>query len=172
MKGAGRTKAWVYAAAIVVGLGLGALVAALSKRRDLGLLGASWVVSAIMVIIGIVVLVMGWQVHRYVTTEPRRRIELKTITPERAVRTLVFAKALAVAGALLCGWYGGQALALMGHWDAHYYRGVIVECIIACVASLVDMVLGIVSEGLCRIPPSEGPEHPKVKARKRQQGLA
>ena len=76
-----------------------------------------------------------------------------------------------MAGAFLLGWYGGQIVTLMPRFEASYYRGVIVECAIAAVASLIDLVLGIVSEGLCKLPPNDGPEHPTVKQRK-QQGLA
>ncbi|NEG69544.1 DUF3180 domain-containing protein [Bifidobacterium choloepi] len=168
--GARRTPWWVYAAGIVVGFAAGALVALFEETHSLGLLGAPWFVSAILVLLGVVVLYLAFQVHKYTTTDPKKRAELKTFEPERAVNTLVMAKALAVAGAILLGWYGGQLVLCLRHAEASYYHGIIVECAIACGAALFDMIIGIVSEWLCMLPPTEGPDHPKIKeARRRQQ---
>lgn len=166
-----RIRWWEYAIAIVIGLVLGVAVSVFENRGHLALTGAPWPVSAVMVVIGLIIVYMAWQVHRYATAEPRRRARMKRIDPQRAVDTLVFAKALALAGALLLGWYGGQIAMAVGHIEASYYRTVVVECAIAAGASLLDMVLGIISEGLCQLPPTEGPEHPRIKER-RQQGLA
>ena len=78
------------------------------------LTGAPWPVPVIMVIIAFIVLYCAWQVHRYATTEPRKRVGMKRIDPQRAVYTLVFAKTLAIAGALLLGWYGGEIIMTLG----------------------------------------------------------
>ncbi|KFI59312.1 DUF3180 domain-containing protein [Bifidobacterium cuniculi] len=166
-----RTRPWVYVVTCVVGAVLGGLLGYVAQRRNIGFLGTSWLVSALMVAVGVVVTVLAWQVHRWATADARKKLELRTVTPERALQTLVYAKALAVAGAFLLGWYGGQIVTLMPRFEASYYRGVIVECAIAAVASLIDLVLGIVSEGLCKLPPTDGPEHPTATQRK-QQGLA
>ena len=125
-----------------------------------------------MIIIALIVLYCAWQVHLYATTEPRKRVGMKRIDPQRAVYTLVFAKTLAIAGALLLGWYGGEILMTLGHLDATYYRSIAIQCAFAAAASLFDMIIGIVSEGLCQLPPTEGPEHPKMKERRQQQGIA
>lgn len=168
--GARRTRWWVYLIAIVLGFAAGELLAGFEQNHTFGMLGAPWFVSALLVILGFVVLYLAWQVHKYTTTDPKKRAALKTFDPERAVNTLVLAKALAVAGAILLGWYGGQAVHCLPHAEASYYHTVIIECVIACVASLWDMIAGIWSEWLCMLPPTEGPEHPKMKdAKKRQQ---
>ena len=46
------------------------------------------------------------------------------------------------------------------------------QCAVAAVIFLADMVIGIVGEWLCRLPPMEGPENPKMKAAKRRRGIA
>lgn len=167
-----RISWWVYVIAIALGLLLGALAASSELHRNITLTGTSWIASIVMIIVGIAELVLAWQVHRYTTTEPKKRVELKTITPQHAVRVLVFAKALAVAGALLVGIYGGQILVLWSRVDTTYYREVIIQCAIAVGASLFDMIMGIISEGLCKIPPTEGPEHPKIKQMKTNTTMA
>ena len=77
----------------------------------------------------------------------------------------------ASAGAALAGWYGGQALMCLTHLEASYYYDAAVECAIALVICIIDMVLGIVSEGLCQLPPDEGAENPKLKRAERRRRL-
>lgn len=154
---------WVYAVCIVLGFSGGAIIAWLDEHRRYALVAAPWIVSVLMVILGIVVLYLAVQVHRYTTTDPKKRAALKTfINPDRAVTTLVLTKALAVAGALLVGWYGGQVAMLLRHWEISYYRSLVIECAVACGAALFDMIAGIVGEWLCQLPPTEGPEHPRM----------
>lgn len=167
-----RTRWWEYALAIILGLLAGIGIAVIESHMTVSLTGAPWPVPVIMVIIAFIVLYCAWQVHRYATTEPRKRVGMKRIDPQRAVYTLVFAKTLAIAGALLLGWYGGEIIMTLGHLDATYYRTIAIQCAFAAAASLFDMIIGIVSEGLCQLPPTEGPEHPKMKERCQQQGIA
>lgn len=101
-----RTRWWEYALAIILGLLAGIGIAVIESHMTVSLTGAPWPVPVIMVIIAFIVLYCAWQVHRYATTEPRKRVGMKRIDPQRAVYTLVFAKTLAIAGALLLGWYG------------------------------------------------------------------
>lgn len=165
-----RTRWWEYALAIVLGLLAGIGIAVIESHQSTSLTGAPWPVPVIMVVIALVVLYLAWQVHRYTTTEPRKRAQMKPLDPQRAVCTLVFAKALAIAGALLLGWYGGEIIMAVAHIDASYYRTIVIQCAFAAAASLFDMIVGIVSEGLCKLPPNEGPEHPKIQERRQQQG--
>jgi hypothetical protein len=165
-----RTPWWYYLAAVLVGLVAGTGIAKYGERTGLSLIGAPWFVSVLLIVLGVVVLVMAWQVHVYTTTEPAKR-QHSTFDPMRAVYTLMLAKALAIAGAALTGWYGGQILASLSHLDAPYYSQAITECVFAGVVCLVDMIIGIISEWLCQLPPTEGPENPKMKEAKRRRGL-
>ena len=73
---------------------------------------------------------------------------------------------------MLAGWYGGQIVMLYDRFEAPFFRHIVIECIIAVIASVIDMVLGIISEGLCQLPPNMGPEHPKVVRKRREERLA
>ena len=167
-----RTRWWVYLIAAAVGLLAGMGIAYLEETHGLGIAGVPWIASAVMVVVGFIVLYLAWQVHKYTTTDPQKRAQLKPLDPERAVNTLIISKALAIAGALLAGWYGGQILMLYDRFEAPFYRRVVIECIIATIASLIDMVLGIISEGLCQLPPNMGPENPEMIRKRRQKKMA
>lgn len=156
---------WVYVLCAAIGLVAGVGMAWMSERHGSNMIAAPWIVSVLMVVLGLVVLYLAIQVHKYTTTDPKKRATLRTfIDPDKAVNTLVLAKALVVAGALLVGWYAGQACMLWKHWEIGYYRDLMIECGVAAVAALFDMIIGMISEWLCQLPPNEGPEHPHVKA--------
>ena len=65
--------------------------------------------------------------------------------------------------AALTGWYGGQLIMSLPHGEATFYSQAILECAIAAIVCIVDMIIGIVGEWLCQIPPIDGPESPKMK---------
>ena len=130
-----------------------------------------WFVDVVLMAMGIAVLALALQVHAYANTDPGQapaRVHQPAAGP---CITLVLAKALGLAGAALAGWYGGQALMCLTHLEASYYRDAAVECAIALVICIIDMVLGIVSEGLCQLPPDEGAENPKLKRAERRRRL-
>ena len=124
----------------------------------------------LLTLAGIAVLALALQVHAYANTDPAKRPHA-FINPQRAMITLVLDKALGLAGAALAGWYGGQALMCLTHLEASYYHDAAVECAIALVICIIDMVIGIVSEGLCQLPPDEGAENPKLKRAERRRRL-
>ena len=106
------------------------------------------------------------------TTDPQKRARLKPLDPTKAVYTLMLSKALGLTGAALAGWYVGQILLVLDHIEADYYATAVTQCAVAAVICLADMVIGIVGEWLCQLPPMEGPENPKMKAAKRRRGIA
>ena len=107
-----RTPWWWYVIAMLVGLLAGMGISHLEETRGLGLAGIPYLASAVMVVVGFIVLYLAWQVHKYTTTDPKKRAQLKPMDSERCVNTLIVSKALAIAGALLAGWYGGQIVML------------------------------------------------------------
>lgn len=161
-----RTPWWYYLVALAVGLGAGAGLAKIGEATRVSLIGAPWIVPAMLALLGIVVLVLALQVHKYATTEPAKR--QSTIDPQRAVYTLVLAKALGVAGAALTGWYGGQILMSLAHADASFYSNVIRECLFTGAVCIADMIIGVVGEWLCQLPPDDGPDNPASKARRQR----
>ena len=161
-----RTPWWYYLIALLLGALAGAGIAYVDSSSEIAMLGAPWPVTVLLLVLGIIVLVMALNVRAYV------KGKRPYMDPQRSVTTLVLSKALAVAGAALSGWYLGQLIVCLPHRGIEYYDGVIVECAVTAVVCLVDMVIGIACEGMCQLPPGEGPEHPKAKTQARQANLA
>ena len=148
---------WYFAVSLLLGLLAGAALVEISEFWPMSLVGAPWIVPVVLLVLGAVVLVLALQVHQYVKGDRRE------LPPDQAVNTLILAKALGLAGALLAGWYGGQALMSLGRASSPYYRETVVQCAVSAGAALADLVIGIISERLCQLPPGKGPEHPEVK---------
>lgn len=163
-----RTPWWYYLVAIACGLIGGAMLAKYDEATGLALIGVPWFISVLLLLLGLTVLVLALQVHKYATTDPRKRSQLKPLDPQKAVSTLVLAKSLGLVGAALAGWYGGQILMCLEHAEAQYYAHAIFECAIASAVCIADMIIGIVGEWLCQLPPMDGPESPAMVTRRRQ----
>ena len=56
--------------------------------------------------------------------------------------------------------------------EAEFYSQAVIECAVAAVACLIDMIIGIVGEWLCQLPPIDGPENPKIKETAQRQRYA
>lgn len=156
-----RTPWHYYVIAAVAGLVAGMALAYFTRNSSVNVLGSSWVVPVILGLLGILVLVLAWTVRRYA------KGELKDIDPRRAFNTLVAAKSLSIAGAVLAGWYVGQLVVVLPRGDSPYYSEVILECAVSAGIGCFDVIAGIVAEWWCQLPPNEGPEHPTVKRRKK-----
>ena len=166
-----RTPWWQYVIAVALGLLAGIGLASYGESSGLSLIGAPWIVAILLAVLGVAVLVMALQVHKYANTDPKKRPH-SFVNPTMAVYTLVLAKALGLAGAALAGWYGGQILMSVGHFEAPFYHDAIIECAVSVVVCVADMIIGIIGEWLCQLPPNEGPENPKIKAAARRQSAA
>ncbi|TPF92047.1 DUF3180 domain-containing protein [Bifidobacterium sp. UTBIF-78] len=166
-----RTPWWQYVIAVALGLLAGIGLASYGESSGLSLIGAPWIVAILLAVLGVAVLVMALQVHKYANTDSKKRPH-SFVNPTMAVYTLVLAKALGLAGAALAGWYGGQILMSVGHFEAPFYHDAIIECAVSAVVCVADMIIGIIGEWLCQLPPNEGPENPKIKAAARRQSAA
>lgn len=158
-----RTPWWSFVLAAALGVLAGMGLAKYGEISGLPLVGAPWIVPVVLAVLGGVVLYMALQIHKYTTKDPVKRAQLKPLDPQKAFGTLVACKALGLAGAALAGWYGGQIIMSLPHGEAEFYSQAIIECVVACVVCVADMIVGIVGEWLCRIPPIDGPESPAVK---------
>ncbi|WEV72010.1 DUF3180 domain-containing protein [Bifidobacterium sp. ESL0790] len=162
-----RTPWWYYLVALGLGMFLGIVFAKSDEMTGLSLVGAPWIVAFVLIALGAIVLILALQVHRYATTDPAKR--KSWIDPTKAVYTLVLCKALGIAGAGLAGWYFGQLFLMLSHVNAPFYRDASIQCGVTAIICLADMVVGIVGEWLCQLPPNDGPESPKMKAAKRRE---
>ncbi|MCI1902147.1 MAG: DUF3180 domain-containing protein [Bifidobacteriaceae bacterium] len=156
-----RTPWHYYVIAFLAGGIAGAGLALLSRNSTVTVLGSSWIVPILLGLLGVLVLVLAWTVHKYA------KGELKEIDPRRAFNTLVMAKSLAIAGAALMGWYLGQLFVVIPRGDSPYYSEVILECAVSAGIAFFDLIAGIVAEWWCQLPPNDGPENPRVKQRKK-----
>ena len=151
---------WHIIVAVIVGITLGVSIASIVERSSLAMLGAPWFVDIVLVCLGIAVLVLAWQVKQYVAGKR------PYIDANRSLMTLVAAKALTLGASMLVGWYGGQLLICIPHWEIEYFHTVGVQCIIAAVICMLDIIAGYVGQYWCALPPNQGPEHPQVKAQR------
>ena len=108
-----------------------------------------WLVVAVELLIAAVVFSMGWAVRQFLLG---KRPDL---SPIRAARTAVLAKASCWTGALLAGWYGGQVLAVLGDLDIEAQRERAAAAGLAVAGAVVLAVVGLVVEWFCRVPPPE-----------------
>ncbi|MBW3090961.1 DUF3180 domain-containing protein [Bifidobacterium miconisargentati] len=166
-----RTPWWQFALAAALGLLAGIGLASYGESSGLSLIGAPWVVAGLLAVLGLLVLIMALQVHKYANTDPKKRPH-SFVNPTVAVYTLVLAKALGLAGAALSGWYVGQILMSIGHFEAPFYHDAVIECAVSAVICIADMIIGIIGEWLCQLPPSDGPESAKLKQAKNRQDVA
>lgn len=166
-----RTPWWQYVIGAVLGLLAGMGLALYGEQSGLSLIGTPWVVAGLLAVLGLVVLVLALQVHKYANTDSKKRPH-SFINPTVAVNALVLAKALGLAGAALAGWYVGQILMSVSHIEAPFYHDAIIQCAVTAVVCVADMIIGIIGEWLCQLPPNEGPENPKLAEAKRRQEVA
>lgn len=148
-----RTPWWYFVLGVLFGFVFGAFLLSITESSAISLSGAPWVVLAFMTIGGIVTFILTWQTHQYVTAKPE---EHKHLNMQLAVAALMLAKALGMAGAILTGWYAGQLFMCWPHANIPLYSNIIRECIIAGIVCLVDMIIGIVGEWMCQLPPEDG----------------
>lgn len=156
-----RTQWWQVVVGIIIGALCGSIVFMIVERGSMSLLGAPWFVDIVLVALGIIVLILAWQVKQYV--DGKRPY----IDADRAVLALVLAKALILTGAVLFGWYAVQAVLCLPHLDIEYYQELAIQCAIAAVLAGADSVAGYIAQHWCQLPPNKGPEHPQIKAQRR-----
>ena len=98
-----RTPWWQYVIGAVLGLLAGIGLASYGESSGLSLIGAPWIVPGLLAVLGVIVLILALQVHKYANTDPKKRPH-SFINPTIAVYTLVLAKALGLAGARRLVW--------------------------------------------------------------------
>ncbi|GAA1174520.1 hypothetical protein GCM10009584_14720 [Ornithinimicrobium humiphilum] len=112
----------------------------------------SWLGLVPLVAVIVLVLVLSWQVRRYVRgADPSR----PRPSPQRARSTLVGAQAAALGGAALVGWYTANALAHLPNADVPGERTQLLWGLAHAVVALALSASGFVGQAWCRIPPTE-----------------
>jgi hypothetical protein len=110
----------------------------------------SWLGLVPLVAVTVLVLVMSWQIRRYVQGRTRVRP-----SPQRGRGTLVGAQAAALGGAALLGWYLANALVHLPTVDVPSHRVQLVWGLVHAGAAVALSVAGYVGQHWCRIPPGD-----------------
>lgn len=143
----GRTRASTLALAAGGALGAGWLLVMLLEDQGVYLPPVPWVVGPVLLVLSVVVVWTAWTVRAY------QRGRRPGLSPLRAARTAALAKAAAITGALLAGWYGSQALVALGNAQFESQQSRALAAGSACVCALVLVVAGVVAERFCQLPP-------------------
>lgn len=113
-----------------------------------------WPAMLAMLVIAVAVLVVAWPVRRWTAGRRDRRLD-----PLRAARAAVLAQAASYCGALLVGWYAGQALVVVGDLGLEPRRDRFVGSVVALLVAVGVVVAGQVAERWCRLPSDpDGPD--------------
>lgn len=134
--------------AVLVAVALvGWLVLRALEARSVYLPEVPWLVDVAILALAGAVFWAGWIVRSY---QKGNRPSLDGL---RAARTLVLAKAAALTGALLGGWYLAQVLVVLGDLAIEPRRDRAIAAGIAVLCSVVLSVVGLIAEKFCELPP-------------------
>lgn len=106
---------------------------------------------ATMGVIVAITLVLGIRVLRWRNSTKRK----KALDPILAARTLVLAQACAYAGTVLLGWHVGIFLDQLRIWNLRSDQGITWVAIAIAGGGLVMIVVGLLVERFCKIPPED-----------------
>lgn len=151
----GRTKVTVLALVAIATLAVTWGLLVLLERQGTHLGPVPWLMGPVLVVLAVVVLWLALAVRAY------QRGRRPSLDPLRAARTVALAKAAALTGALLVGWYGGQLLLTLGRLQIESQQSRALAAGSATLCAVVLSVAGLVAERFCQLPPpSEGtPAH-------------
>ena len=147
-----RTSPLSIVAFAVVGIGAGLLVQIARSTAGQGALVPPLSLALTMLVMAAVLIVLGIALRRAVT-----RASGKPVNPFHAVRLLAGSKAGQFAGALLGGFGGGLLLQLLTR-SVMPGAELWLPMLFVVFAGVVLVVCGVITESLCRVPPSEGDE--------------
>lgn len=110
----------------------------------------SWLGLVPLLAVTVLVLVLSWQIRRYVQGRSTVRP-----SPQRGRGTLVGAQTAALGGAGLLGWYLANALVHLPTADVPSHRVQLVWGLVHAGAALALSVAGYVGQHWCRVPPGD-----------------
>jgi hypothetical protein len=113
-----------------------------------------WTAVAGTAALAVAIVSLGVPVRRWVAGRRDRPLD-----PLYAARAFVLAKAAAYGGAVLTGWYLGQALALLPD-VVGARRSKLLLALAAAVAAVAVSAAGLLVQRWCRVPPSDDDEDP------------
>lgn len=146
-----RTSSSTLAVWAVIGTVLAVVVDVVFESQGFSLPGVPWFAIIGMLVLAAVLLLLGWPIKKWNDGD-----RTKEIDPLQAARVAVMAKASALTGAGLAGWYLGNA--------GYYFlstpgirNDLAAGMLVAVISAAVLMIVGIIVEGFCEIPPQDPP---------------
>lgn len=116
---------------------------------------------ATMGVIVVITLILGIRVLRWRnSTKPNSNKKKTALDPLLAARTLVLAQACAYAGTVLLGWHAGIFLDQLRIWNLRSDQGITWVAIAVAGGGLVMIVVGLLVERFCKIPPEDSDAAP------------
>lgn len=146
-----RTSTSTLAVWAVIGTLLAVVVDVVLESQGFSLPGLPWFAVIGMLVLAAILLVLGWPIKKWNDGD-----RTKEIDPIQAARVAVMAKASALTGSGLAGWYLGNA----GYYflSAPGIRNDLAAgMLIAMIAAAALMIVGLIVEGFCEIPPQDPP---------------
>jgi len=102
-------------------------------------------------VIVVLTLVLGIRVRRW-----RNGDKKKMLNPILAAWTLVLAQACAYTGSVLLGWHAGIFVDQLRLWNLRSDQTLAWQALVMAGGGLVMIVVGLMVERFCRIPPEDG----------------
>jgi len=139
---------------LVIGVGLAAagwFATLLASRYSLATPVLPLTGLVTMGVIVVLTLVLGIRVLRW-----RNGKKKKMLNPILAAWTLVLAQACAYTGAMLLGWHAGIFLDQLRLWNVRSGQAITWQTLVMAGGGLAMIVVGLVVERFCRIPPEDG----------------
>jgi hypothetical protein len=140
----------LLAIGVAVGI-LGWLTALLTTRYSLNTPVLPLTALITMGVIVVLTLVLGIRVLRW-----RNGKKKKMLNPILAAWTLVLAQACAYTGTVLLGWHAGIFIDQLRLWNLRSEQGITWQALAMAGGGLAMIVVGLVVERFCRIPPEDG----------------
>ena len=114
---------------------------------------------ATMGVIVAITLVLGIRILRWRNSNRDATKKKTALNPILAARTLVLAQACAYAGTVLLGWHAGIFLDQLRIWSLRSDQGITWLALAMAGGGLVMIVVGLLVERFCKIPPEDGDTH-------------
>ncbi|MGO0603258.1 MAG: DUF3180 domain-containing protein [Brevibacterium sp.] len=146
-----RTSSSTLAVWAVIGTVFAIVVDVVLESQGFSLPGLPWFAVIGMLVLSAILFMLGWPIKKWNDGDRTREID-----PIQAARVAIMAKASALTGAGLSGWYLGSA----GYYflSAPGIRNDLAAgMLVAMISAAVLMIVGMIVEGFCEIPPQDPP---------------
>ena len=146
-----RTSSSTLAVWAVIGTVLAIVADVVLESQGFSLPGLPWFAVIGMLVLSAILFLLGWPIKKWNDGD-----RTKEIDPLQAARVAIMAKASALTGSGLSGWYLGNA----GYYflSAPGIRNDLAAgMLVAMISAAVLMIVGMIVEGFCEIPPQDPP---------------